>query len=639
MLAGLRRALAETSGDVLAFLPGAGEIRRVQAMLEDGAPDAALRVVPLYGELAGSEQDAALAPAAPGRRRVVLATNIAETSLTIPGVTVVVDSGLVRRARFDPVTGMSRLETLSVSRAAAEQRAGRAGRTAPGVAYRLWSEGAHAGLAPYTPPEILEADLAPLALELASWGARDVAALAWLDPPPAAMLAQARELLARLGALDDAGRLTPAGRAMARLPVHPRLAHMLLAARPLGAVPLAADLAALLGERDLLRRAGERDPDIQARLELLTPGRAAAGVERATLQRVRDVAARLRRLVADADAPPPARAGGLGDAVGAGALLALAYPDRIGQRRPGGEGRYLLANGRGAAFAVPSGLARSEYVVAVDLDDRAREARIDLAAALTRAEVEAAAGEQLRTREECTFDDRQRAVVARRVRTFGALILEEAPLRDVAGASVSAALLDGLRRLGLEALPWDAEARAELARQRFVATLARRDLGDWPAGDDGVLLATLGDWLAPWLEGITRAEQLKGVPLRDALHARLTPAQQRQLAELAPTHCTVPTGSRIRIDYQDPGGPSVSVRLQEVFGLAATPCVGGGAVPLVFKLLSPAMRPVQVTRDLASFWKGAYAEVRKDLRGRYPKHHWPEDPLGAAPVRGARRRH
>ena len=639
VVSAVRRALAENAGDLLVFLPGAGEIRRVQGMLQDGGLPRELRIVPLYGELSGAEQDAALEPAPSGSRRVVLATNIAETSLTIPGITVVVDSGLVRRSRFDPVTGMSRLETLQVSRASADQRAGRAGRTAPGVCYRLWSEGAHPSLAAYTPPEILEADLAPLALDLASWGTRDAADLAWLNAPPAAMLAQARELLQRLDALDAAGRLTPTGRAMAALPVHPRLAHMLVAARALEAVPLAADLAALLGERDLLRRGGgERDADVLTRLALLRRASSATPVDRAALQRVRDSAARLRRL-AGGGAPGGVGAGSAAaDDALAGPLLALAWPDRVGQRRPGGEGRYLLANGRGAAFRDPGSVARSEYIVAVDVDDSAREARIDLAAALPRADLERALGAQIRVREECAWDARAGAVAARRVREFGALVLEEQPLRDVAGERVVAAMLEGVRQLGLEALPWDAEARALLARQRFVGALGRRDAADWPASDAATLLATLGDWLAPWLDRITRADQLARMPLREALAARLTHAQQRLLDELAPTHCTVPTGSRIRIDYEDAGGPSASVRLQEVFGLAATPRIGGGAVPLVFKLLSPAMRPVQVTRDLASFWQNAYAEVRKDLRGRYPRHHWPEDPLTAAPVRGARRR-
>lgn len=635
----VRRALDEAAGDVLVFLPGAGEIRRVLGMLRDALPEQGLRLVPLYGELSSAEQDAALEPAPSGTRRVVLATNIAETSLTIPGVRIVIDAGLVRRSRFDPLTGMSRLETLHISRASAEQRAGRAGRTAPGVCYRLWSEGAHAALAAHTPPEILEADLASLALELAGWGARDATALDWLDPPPAAMLAQARDLLRRLGALDAAGRSSPAGRAMARLPLHPRLAHMLLAASELGAAALAADLGALLGERDLLRRDAGRDPDIATRLALL--GRrshdtqADTAVDRGALARVRESAMRLRKLVKTSDA---AAVAGTSGAASAGALLALAYPDRIGQRRAGEAARYLLANGRGAAFREASSIARSEYIVAIDVDDSGREARIDLAATLPRAELERVLGPRIHTREECVWDPRAGAVVARRLRALDALVIEEQPLQGGDAGSVLASMLEGVRTLGLAALPWDAEARAILARQRFVASLARRDTADWPAGDDAVLLATLEDWLAPWLAGIRRADQLVRIPLAGALAARLTHTQRRLLDELAPTQCAVPTGSRIRIDYEDAGGPSVAVRLQEVFGLATTPRIGSGAVPLTFKLLSPAMRPVQVTRDLESFWRNAYVEVRKDLRGRYPKHHWPEYPLAATPVRGARRR-
>ncbi|MCC7462515.1 MAG: ATP-dependent helicase HrpB [Gammaproteobacteria bacterium] len=646
--AAVRRALAETAGDLLVFLPGAGEIRRVQGMLRGAELPRGTHLVPLYGELSGPEQDAALAPAPAGERRIVLATNIAETSLTIPGVSVIVDAGAVRRARFDPVTGMSRLETLHVSRASAEQRAGRAGRTAAGICYRLWSAGAHLTLPAYTPAQILEADLAPLALELASWGARDALSLRWLDPPPVPMLAQARELLARLGALDADERLTPAGRAMAALPVHPRLAHMLVAARALGAVPLAAELAALLAERDLLRRgAAERDSDVLARLALLRRETTRGDVDHSVLQRLRATAARLERLTGKAERSDPRAAvdrpasgpeADSSEAERAAGLLALAYPDRIGQRRPGEAPRYRLASGRGAAFAVPSGVARAEYIVAVELDDAAREARIDLAVALPRTALDRVLGTRVQTREECGWDARAGAVVARCVREYGALVLEEQPLRDLAGGRVVAAMLAGVRQLGLAALPWDAASRMLLARQGFVRQLGRSDTADWPAADPTLLLATLEQWLAPWLEGVTRAAQLTQLPLRAMLEARLTHAQRRQLDELAPEYCSVPSGARVRIDYQDEGGPSVAVPLQEVFGLVATPRVGGGAVPLVFKLLSPALRPVQVTRDLANFWRNTYAEVRKDLRGRYPKHHWPEDPCDATPVRGAKRR-
>ncbi len=627
----IRRALRESPGDVLAFLPGAREIRRVAAALaaEGAAPHVA--VLPLFGDLGAEAQRAALAPAAPGVRKVVLATNIAETSLTIEGVTVVVDSGLARRARFDPATGMGRLETQRISRASAEQRQGRAGRTQPGVCYRAWGEGAHAALAAHTPPEILDADLAPLALELAGWGARDAATLRWLDPPPAAQLASARDLLARLGALDGQGRISAHGREMARLPLHPRLAHLLLKARSLGLVPLAAQLAALLSERDLLAGgAGARDADIRSRLELLQ-GEGAAGVDRFALERARRAARDLQRQ-AGAARPHPARAA---DAEAAGLLLAFAYPDRIGRRRPGGEGRYTLTSGRGAAFAAPQSLARAEFIVAADLDDAEREARILLAAPLTRADLEAHFAAAISRTQTVEWNAREEAVSARRSVKLDALVLEEGPLPQVPAEAARAAMLAGVRALGLEALPWDREARELCARLEFVRA---QGAGDWPAASSAALEASLEEWLAPWLEGVTRRTQLARVPLAQALLARLSYAQQRELDAAAPAHLTLPTGTRVRVDYQSAGAPLAAVRLQEVFGLAATPRLGRAQVPVTLQLLSPAQRPLQVTRDLASFWRGAYVEVRKDMRGRYPRHYWPEDPLTAAPTRGVRRK-
>lgn len=628
----IRRALDEEHGDVLVFLPGAGEIRRVQTLLESGDLPASVRVIPLYGDLSGAEQDAALAPAPPGTRKVVLATNIAETSLTIEGVRVVVDSGLVRRSVFDPSTGMSRLETQRISRASADQRQGRAGRVEPGVCYRAWSEAAHRSLAPHTPPEIVDADLAPLALELASWGARDALDLRWLDPPPAAMLASARDLLARLGAIDSNGRITPHGREMASLGVHPRLAHMLLRARTLGWVDLAAELAALLSERDLLRGAtGAQDADIRTRLELLRGESAAPGIDRAAMQRVRKAAREIARQLGSS-----VRSGEVSDMGRAGVLLAFAYPDRIGVRRPGAEGRYTLANGRGARFAEAQSLARQALIVAVDLDDRDRDARILLAAPLERSDIEEYFADRLREEASVQWSSREQAVVARRILYLDSLVLEEKPLPEVPPDAARRALLDGLREMGLQALPWTREARDLQARMEFVRHLGV--VSDWPDVSDEKLATSLEEWLEPWLEGITRREHLDRIPLADALRALLTWDQQRRLDELAPSHLQVPSGSRIRIDYLDEGGPSVAVRLQEVFGLQDSPRIGGGRVPVTFKLLSPAQRPVQVTRDLASFWRGAYAEVRRDLRGRYPKHYWPEDPLQAEPVRGVRRR-
>ncbi|MDE2262180.1 MAG: ATP-dependent helicase HrpB [Gammaproteobacteria bacterium] len=641
----LRRALDEEHGDVLVFLPGAREIHRVRALLEGAPPAAAggagrLHILPLYGELASEEQEAALTPAREGSRRVVLATNIAETSLTIPGVRVVVDSGLVRRLRFDPATGMSRLETERISRASAEQRQGRAGRVEPGVCYRAWSEGAQRSLAPFSPAEIVEADLTPLALELASWGVRDAASLGWLDPPPAAMLASARDLLERLGALEAGGRITPHGREMARLGVHPRLAHMLLRARETGSLPLAADLAALLSERDLLRGTeGARDADIRGRIEALRGESESGGIDRAALQRARRGARELLRQLGAAAADSSARRAASGSESGGsvGGLLALAFPDRIGRQRAGGQGRFTLTNGRGAHFAEPQSLSRQELIVALDLDDRERDARIRLAAPLSRAEVEELMAARLERADSVEWSVREEAVLARRVLRLDGLVLEESALPEVPREEARAAMLQGIRQLGIESLPWSREARDLQVRVAFVRGLGS-GFDRWPDLADAALTASLDDWLAPWLDGITRREHLARIALLDALLARLSWDERRELDALAPSHLAVPSGSRVRIDYLDQSAPAVSVRLQEVFGLEATPRIGGGRVPITFKLLSPAQRPVQVTRDLASFWRGAYADVRRDLRGRYPKHYWPENPLEAEPVRGVRRR-
>jgi len=620
------RALGETHGDVLVFLPGAREIRRVAALLESAGAGA--RILPLYGDLSAEAQDAALTPVA-GVRRVVLATNIAETSLTLEGVRVVVDSGLVRRLRFDPNTGMSRLELERISRASAEQRQGRAGRLEAGVCYRLWSEAAHRSLAPFTPPEILEADLAALALELAEWGAHEASALRWLDPPPAALLQSARDLLARLGALDAHGRITGHGREMARLAVHPRLAHMLLCARELGAVALAADLAALLAERDLLRSGG-RDADIRTRLDILRGEAPLGETDRGALAAVRAQAREfVRQLGGAASAGPYAES--------PGALLALAFPDRIGALRAGGEGRFTLANGRGAHFAEVQSLARQPLIVAVHLDDRERDARILLAAPLEREALEAVMPGALEWHETVQWSRREQAVVARRELRLDQLLLVAQPLAEVPTGRTREAMLTGLRDLGLDALPWERETRELQARVALVRSLGG-PYAEWPDLADAALAESLEDWLAPWLDGVTRREHLSRVALGEALRARLGWQRLRELEALAPTHLAVPSGSQIRIDYLDERAPVVAVRLQEVFGLTETPRLAGGRVPVTFTLLSPAHRPVQVTRDLASFWRRGYAEVRKDLRGRYPKHHWPEDPLTAEPVRGVRRR-
>jgi len=630
----VQHALREASGDLLLFLPGAGEIRRTQARLLETDLGGGVDVLPLYGELAAAEQDAALAPARAGRRKCVLATNIAETSLTIDGVRIVVDLGLERRSVFDPVSGMSRLETQRISRASAEQRAGRAGRTAPGVCYRLWGASAERTLAAYAPAEILNADLAPLALDLAVWGTA-AESLSWLDAPPAATLASARDLLRRLGALDEHDRVTAHGRAMHGLGAHPRLAHMLLAAREQHAGAGAAELSALLSERDLLRgasRAGARDSDVRSRIDALRRGHGGEhAIDRGALERVRRAE---RAFLKDAGAS----GGRAADSpLTPGLLLAFAYPDRIAKRRPGGDARYQLANGRGVSFAEPESIARADFVVAVDLDDRGRDARILLAAPLDLADLLEHFEPQLVRADEVVWDARTEAVVARRTVRFGELVLEEKPLRDIPPGAAAAAMAEGLRSLGSEALAWDDATRDFAARSEFVRALGRGDVGDWPDLSEAALLRDF-HWLEPFLEGVTRRSQLDRVPLAAALRSLLTREQQRKLDELAPTHVVLPTGTRAPIDYLDDNAPCASMRMQEVFGLAATPRIAGGAVPLTFKLLSPAHRALQVTRDLASFWRNAYADVRKDMRGRYPRHYWPENPLEAEPTKRAKPR-
>jgi ATP-dependent helicase HrpB len=619
----VQRVLAETEGDVLMFLPGSPEIHRLRNLLE-GAHLQSLDIHALYGELDIDAQQQVLQPAAPGRRKLILATNVAETSLTIESVRVVIDTGLARRSLFDPGTGMERLVTVRISQASAAQRAGRAGRTAPGAAFRLWGEGAQATLAAQTPPEILTSDLAPLALELAQWGARDVSQMQWMDAPPAAALTQARDLLLRLEAIDPGGAITDMGRAMIETGLHPRLAHMLVRARGTPLQGLAARLAALMSERDLLRSA--RDPDMRTRLELLR-GEVRA-VDPGALTRVRELAMRLGS-EGSRDA---------NDDGSAGAVLAWAYPDRVAQLRAGSGGaagqRYLLANGRGASLEQASTLSNAQFLVALDLDDaEGAEARIRLAAPLTREQLESSLRAQISEGVETDNDPRSGALRARRVRRLDALLLEERRVELAAGDAVPV-LLAQVRRQGLDALPWEEASGRLRARLKFVTAHAG---ADWPSGEDAALLADLDQWLAPWLHGLNRLEQLRG-KLAEALLSRYTHAQRRLLDELAPTHLAVPTGTRVAVDYEDDNAPCIEVRMQEVFGLADTPRIGGGRVPVTMKLLSPARRPMQITRDLAGFWRGSYAEVRKDMRGRYPRHYWPENPLEAEPLRGLRPR-
>ncbi len=633
--AAVHRALAECEGDVLVFLPGSGEIRWVAEALKGSAP--AIQIHPLYGDLPLEEQQRAILPDPQGARKVVLATNIAETSLTIEGVRVVIDSGWQRVPRFDPRSGLTRLDTVRVSRASADQRAGRAGRLGPGVCYRLWGEGTQRGLVPFALPEIATADLAPLALDLSLWGTNDATALRWLDAPPAGALAQARQLLSELEAVDTVGRITAAGREMAALPLHPRLAHMLVKAETMGLAGLACDVAAILTERDLLRGpAAQRDCDFGVRLEALQAHRrdgrdgarrfdadpnACAAAERA---------ARQWRHLLHAQAPGP-------EAIGeAGLLLALAYPDRVAARRSGEEGRYLLASGRGGRLEPHCRLAREPFIVAADLDGAGDDSRIRSAAAVARDELERALAARLAWREEVRWDAATEAVVVRRVRGLGLVVLEEAPLPRAAPERLVAAMAEGIRTLGLACLPWTDEARQLQARVGSLR-LWQPEAG-WPDLSDAALLQGLEQWLAPFLNGVTRRAHLARLDLVEILKAHLGWEPARRLEQEVPTHIEVPSGSRKRLHYEVGQPPVLAVKLQEMFGLADTPRVANGRVAVMLHLLSPAQRPIQVTQDLRGFWERTYAEVKKELKGRYPKHPWPDDPWSAAPTARAKPR-
>lgn len=620
----IQKALQQHNGDVLVFLPGAGEIRRVERMLSEIEWTERVRVAPLYGNLSRDEQDQAIAPGKLGERKVVLATSIAETSLTVEGVRIVIDSGLMRVSRFSPRTGMTRLETVRVSRASADQRRGRAGRLSSGVCFRLWTEEEDRQLAARRTPEILETDLAPLTLALSEWGA-DPEELLWLDQPPAAAFAQARELLMKLGALGKEGTITPHGRQMAVLGVHPRLAHMMLRAKELALGGLACDLAAVLSERDFVR--GEkRNADIRLRVELLrTRGKqdTPCQVDNGLRQRIWMEAEEWKRQLAVKD-----EIGRKGD--WCGLLLSFAYPDRIAQRRE--NGRFLLSNGRGAVFAEAQALNTSAYLVAVELGDDVPESRIFLAAPVNLQDLIEHAGEQVKEEQWIAWDHAVQAVRARNRARLGALILSETPLVSPNPDDCLAALLAGIREEGLRIFSWNKAAKQLRERLAFLYQAGGSTLDV----SDEALLASLEEWAAPHVYGLKSRVELERLNMKDVLEGMLPWEDRQKLDAEAPTHITVPSGSRIPIDYSDPQQPILAVRLQEIFGWMETPCIAQGQVSLLMHLLSPAHRPVQVTRDLASFWRTTYFEIKKDLKGRYPKHYWPDDPLQAVPTNRVR---
>jgi len=616
----IRRALDEETGSILAFLPGEGEIRRTASALADGYLPPDTVIAPLYGALSVEEQQRAVDPAASGVRKIVLATTIAETSLTIEGVRVVVDCGFKRAPRFDARRGMTQLTTVRVSRAAAEQRRGRAGRLEPGICYRLWTAPEDRGLKAFDEPEMLQADLAPLALDLAAWGVHDPAALPWMTPPPPGAFAQALAVLRRLGALDDAGRITAEGKAMAALPLHPRLAHLVHRGHRLGYGGSACDIAALLAERDIL--IGTRDPDLRLRLEAVIGRERGMRVNHAGLARVKAAARQIRGVARIKDE--------ISRSDHAGLLVALAYPDRIAQRR-GAGGKYRLSGGGGAFLDETNPLAAQDFLAVADLDGAARDARIYMAAPLTRAELEDAFAEDIVDVDDVIWDSREHIVQARRQRRLGALVLEDRPFPKADPAQLKSAMITGIRDMGLAALPWTDAARS--LQHRAAVLHGAFPEQEWPDMSDAALALTLEQWLEPYLDGVTRRAHLTSIDLHAALRGLLPWPLPQKLDEQAPTHIEVPSGSKIAVDYSADGGPALHVKLQEVFGLRDTPAIAGGRVQVTLHLLSPARRPVAVTRDLKSFWANVYPQVRGEMRGRYPRHIWPENPLEAAPTK------
>ncbi len=613
----LKKVLRDQSGDTIVFLPGQREIRNVEALLRDEGLPGNVVVHSLYGESPPKQQQNALEPAPPGIRKIILSTSIAETSLTINGVRIVIDAGLTRSSRFDPRRGMSGLVTTPVSQASADQRRGRAGREQPGVCYRLWTEEQHAALPQFSPPEILSADLAPLALELARWGAPEGEGLKFLDPPPRAHLAQARGLLQSLGAFDLNGKLSTHGLAMADLPVHPRLSHMMLKAKELGLGALACEVAALLEERDLLRGTRDNDIDVHSRLHTLRNG---GGTDQLARARALAQTKRLCKMIGVSYS--------LTSDERAGILLALAYPERIAKRR--GE-RYQLASGTLGQLPERSLLSRKEFLAVGDVDGVASEVKIFLAEGIEEEDIRTVFVAQLETHDQVEWSSREQAVVARRVTKLGAIVISETSLTSDE-SKIRAAMIVGIREMGLISLPWSKESLSIRSRSEWLR-LGGFVPDDWPDLSDENLLATLEGWLSPFLNGVTRPAHLAKLDLTKIISAQFSYVQLTLLNRVAPMHITVPTGSHIPLDYSSGKEPILAVRLQEMFGESESPAVVGGKVKVLLHLLSPAQRPLVVTADLASFWRNAYADVRKEMRGRYPKHYWPEDPMSAEPTR------
>ncbi len=641
--AAVAHAVRTEDGDILAFLPGAGEIRRAEQMILAENLGPPVRVIALHGILSSDAQDAALREGAAGERRVVLATSIAETSITIEGIRVVIDSGVSRLPRFSPRTGMTSLETVRVSRASADQRRGRAGRVAPGICYRLWAEQEDHHLLAHAPPEILGADLAPIVMDLAAVGITDPTELRWLDPPPRAGFTQAGALLGELDALTPLGTLTAHGAQVADLPLHPRLAHLVIRGAELGHVSVACDLAALLSERDIISADGPPDPDLRLRLDLIGASRntrpalpAGHSVHEEGLRRVRDAANRLRQAathLSSVPGTPPRPSPAIADVPGL--LVAFAYPDRIGQVRPGQHGHYLLRSGNGASIGDSDTLSQPPFLAAAIVDGRRPVGRAFLAAPLDGGDLRVHFAAQMVTARHIRWDDARDRVVATAQTRLGALVLDERPLSDIDPEAIRTALVGEVVRRGLGSLPWS-DSAIQL-RQR-VAFLRIMNADAWPDFSDAGLNDRIDDWLSPRLHGIHRMEDIRRLDLHAALAPMLDWEQHRRLDELAPTHLTVPSGSRIPIDYANPRAPKVAVRIQELFGLDVTPAIDGGRMPLSLHLLSPAHRPVQVTRDLSGFWRTSYFDVRKEMKGRYPKHPWPDDPLAAPPTTRAKPR-